>query len=124
MRFAVGPLASIPAGTVRVVEPDGPPGIGVFNVGGELFALRNRCPHMDGPLCAGRITGTSRAGRRPDGVPHVIWEREGEIVACPWHQWEFDIRTGRTAFPSKWRVRSYPVHVEDGTVFLDLKGTA
>lgn len=120
MRFVVGPAASIPAGTVKVVHPEPGPGIGVFNVAGEFFALRNRCPHMDGPLCAGRIAGTSRAWRRDDGVPQLAWERHGELIVCPWHQWEFDIRTGRTAFPSRWRVRRYPVRVEDGTLVLEL----
>ena len=143
MRYVVGPARSIPEGTVRVVHPDQEPaGIGVFNVDGEFYALRNRCPHMDGPLCsAGTITGTSRARVRADGVPEVEWERDGEIIACPWHRWEFEIRTGRTVFPSRRRVRrypvtveppavqerlragvpTYPVTVEDGTVILELR---
>ena len=112
MRFVVGPPSSIPEGTVRVIHPQPGPGIGVFNVGGDFFALLNRCPHMDGPLCAGTITGTSHAVTRADGRPQVGWERDGEIIACPWHRWEFEIRTGRTVFPSRRRVQRYPVSVE------------
>jgi nitrite reductase/ring-hydroxylating ferredoxin subunit len=41
------------------------------------------------------------------------WAREGEILRCPWHGWEFDITTGRSVFnPHKTRVRSYEVTVE------------
>jgi nitrite reductase/ring-hydroxylating ferredoxin subunit len=120
MRFIVGPTSSIPDGTVRVVHPTPGPGIGVFNVGGEFFALRNGCPHMNGPLCAGTITGTSTAHSRADGVAQVGWERDGEIIACPWHRWEFEIRTGRTVFPSRRRARTYPVRVEEELVILEL----
>jgi nitrite reductase (NADH) small subunit len=122
MRYVVGPAGSIPPGSVKVVRPSPERGaIGVFNVGGEFFALRDRCPHMDAPLCsAGTITGTSRPVAREDGVAEVEWVREGEIVACPWHRWEFEIRTGRTVIPSRRRVRSYAVHIEDDTVILEL----
>lgn len=121
MRFVVGPASSIPVGGVRIVHPRPGPGIGVFNVAGEFFALQNRCPHMDGPLCAGTITGTSHAWTRADGVPQVGWEREGEVIACPWHRWEFEIRTGRTIFPSRRRARRYEVTVEPGSVEARLR---
>jgi nitrite reductase/ring-hydroxylating ferredoxin subunit len=40
------------------------------------------------------------------------WIRDGEILRCPWHHWEFDIVTGRTLFPSRQRVATYKVTVE------------
>jgi 3-phenylpropionate/trans-cinnamate dioxygenase ferredoxin subunit len=86
--------------------------IGVFNVAGEYFALRNRCPHQGGPLCEGfqfaplRSTGPGQYARGTDD----------EIIRCPWHGWEFDLRTGRSWFdPDHTRVRSYPVDVRPGT---------
>ena len=112
-RFTVGPAAAIPPGSVRVVKPEGEgAGIGIFNVDGEFFALRNRCPHMGAPLCAGSIKGTSAACTRPSGAFEIAWGRRGEVVACPWHPWEFEIRSGRTVFPSKQRVRRYDVELE------------
>lgn len=113
-RYVVGPAREIPPGSVRVVRPDGEKaGIGVFNVGGEFYALRNHCPHMGAPLCAGSIKGTAGARTRPSGAFEVEWTREGEIIACPWHHWEFEIRSGRTIFPSKSRARRYDVAVEE-----------
>lgn len=91
--------------------------IGVFNVGGELFAVRNACPHQGGPLCQGVLSGRAAPGR-PGEYRYV---RRGEILRCPWHGWEFDIRTGRSEFdPTGTRVRTYPVRIEDGSVVVDL----
>jgi 3-phenylpropionate/trans-cinnamate dioxygenase ferredoxin subunit len=87
--------------------------IGVFNVGGEYYALRNRCPHQGGPLCAGFQFAPLRAG-----APGESYSRggDGEIIRCPWHGWEFDIRTGGSWFdPERTRVRSYPARVLAGT---------
>ncbi len=86
--------------------------IGVFNVAGEYFALRNRCPHQGGPLCEGLQFAPLRAP-----VPG-IYDRgaDGEIIRCPWHGWEFDVRTGRSWFdPERTRVRSYPAALREQT---------
>lgn len=94
-------------GTVKLVSVAGRE-IGLFNVAGEFFALRNRCPHQGGPLCRGRLSGFL-VGDRPG---EYRYSRPGEILRCPWHGWEFDIRTGQSWFdPAKTRVRSYPVTV-------------
>lgn len=84
--------------------------IGVFNVHGEFFALRSSCPHQGAPLCRGKVTGTTVASRPFE----VDYERDGEIIKCPWHGWEFDITSGRSVFnPHKVRVRTYDVTVEE-----------
>jgi nitrite reductase/ring-hydroxylating ferredoxin subunit len=83
--------------------------IGVFNVGGEYYALRNRCPHQGGPLCEGFQFAPLRVA-----VPGEPYDRgdEGAIVRCPWHGWEFDIRTGNSWFdPQRTRVRAYRAKV-------------
>jgi hypothetical protein len=41
--------------------------------------------------------------------------RVGEMLRCPWHGWEFDIRNGQSYFdPARVKIRSYPVVIEDG----------
>jgi nitrite reductase (NADH) small subunit len=122
MRYVVGPVADLPPGSSKVVFPEKvKSGIGVFNVNGEFYALKNTCPHMGGPLCVGRVRGTSAAQMPPDCQPEVHWVRHGEIVSCPWHHWEFDIKTGRTIFESRQKVRSYPVSIETADEFERLK---
>jgi nitrite reductase/ring-hydroxylating ferredoxin subunit len=104
----VGKVSEVPPGGRLIVEVEGR-SIGVFNVGGRFYALRNRCPHQAAPLCQGAIKGMAL----PSLPGEYLWAREGEILRCPWHGWEFDITTGRSIFnPHRVRVASYPVTVE------------
>ena len=107
-RHVVGRVAEIPPGGRKIVELEGR-SIGVFNVRGTFYALRNACPHQAGPLCRGTITGLLTATDQWT----LTLAREGEIIRCPWHGWEFDLATGRSVFnPHRLRVRAYPVTVE------------
>jgi len=109
-RHVVAKADEIKPGTRKVVEVEGRE-IGLFNIGGEYFALSNRCPHEAGPMCAGKITGIVLS----DGPGNYRIEREGEFVRCPWHGWEFDIRTGQSwCDPKSTKVRSFQVKVEPG----------
>ncbi|GIV78676.1 Rieske (2Fe-2S) protein [Litorilinea aerophila] len=134
-RYVVGKVSELPPGSRKIVDAGGR-SIGVFNVHGTFYAIRNLCPHQFAPLCRGIITGTTL----PSQPGQYIWARDGEIIRCPWHGWEFDITTGRSVFnPHKMRVKTYevtvereaapsededesvetyPVTVEDGTVIL------
>jgi len=99
----------LPVGERMIVEINNRT-IGVFNVHGEYFALRNTCPHEGAELCRGTITGMNLP---TDKVGEYDWVREGEIIRCPWHGWEFDIKTGKSIFnPNKVRVKCYDVEVE------------
>ena len=101
-------VSDLPPGARRIVEV-GRRSIGVFNVHGEYYALRNLCPHQGAPLCRGAITGTAHSSQPGE----FIWERDGQILRCPWHGWEFDIPSGRSVFnPHRLRVRTYDVTVE------------
>jgi nitrite reductase (NADH) small subunit len=104
--------ADFPPGERRIVCIDGR-SIGVFNVKGTYYAIRNVCPHQRAPLCEGPITGTTV----PGAVGEYQWSREGEIVRCPWHGWEFDITTGKSIVdPAKLRVARYDVDVQPGAL--------
>jgi 3-phenylpropionate/trans-cinnamate dioxygenase ferredoxin subunit len=113
----VAPAAEIPPGSRRIVEVEGR-SIGVFNVGGTFHALRNACPHQGAPLCEGSVQGTALPSRPGEHR----WARDGEILRCPWHGWEFDVTTGRSLFePRATRVKCYEVTVaHDGLVLLHL----
>jgi len=88
-----------------------PRSIGVFNIGGQFYALRNRCPHQGAPLCRGKVKGTTIPGKPYE----YVYGRDQEIIQCPWHGWEFEITTGRTFFnPHRMRVKTYEVTVEPG----------
>ena len=80
--------------------------IGLFDVGGELRAVLNVCPHAGAPICLGRVRGTTL----PSAPGEFRWGREGEILACPWHGWEFSLLTGETTVDRR-RLRLLPVEV-------------
>lgn len=121
--MVVGPVAEIPPGGRRLVIPfRGRAGIGVFNVNGQLHALRNLCPHKSGPLCTGNVFGRIVADAPPSGrallVDDYRVERDGEIIRCPWHLWEFEVVSGACLVDDTMRVKTYPVAIEDGQVVV------
>jgi nitrite reductase/ring-hydroxylating ferredoxin subunit len=111
----VATVDQIPPGQRKLVEVGGR-AIVVYNLGGEFFALNNRCPHRGGSLAEGIQTGLVEST-----VPgHYSCSRPGEMVKCPWHGWEFDIRTGQSwCDPSRLRIRQYPVSVRPGTQLVE-----
>jgi nitrite reductase (NADH) small subunit len=112
-RYVVAPVADLPPGERKIVAVNGRE-IGVFNIRGRYYALLNYCPHRAGPLCQGRLRPLVTA----DSVYELAYEREGEILKCPWHQWEFDITTGRALFDEKMQVKSYRVAQEGDEIVL------
>jgi nitrite reductase/ring-hydroxylating ferredoxin subunit len=107
-RYIVGRASEIPDGERRLLEVGGR-SIGVFNVGGRFYALRNRCAHQGGPLCRGRVFVSLESGRPGE----YRYDEGRHLLECPWHGWEFDMATGQSWFdPGRTRVRRYPVSVE------------
>ena len=114
MKYVVATVQEIPPGERKIVDVGGR-SVGVFNVGGEFFAVLNRCPHQGGPLCMGNTHGFLRSA----GVGEYLYSRAGEIVRCPWHGWEYDLRTGQSWFdPARVVVRRYDVSVAPGAQLL------
>jgi 3-phenylpropionate/trans-cinnamate dioxygenase ferredoxin subunit len=109
-RHVVATTSEIAPGANKVVTI-GAREIVVFNIKGEYFALLNRCPHEGAPICKAALV----AHIHSDEPGSYIRTREGEMLRCPWHGWEFDVRTGQSySDPSHWRIRSYAVSVEPG----------
>jgi 3-phenylpropionate/trans-cinnamate dioxygenase ferredoxin subunit len=108
----VAQTGEIPTGARRMVEIDGK-SIGVFNVHGRYVAVLNVCPHELAPVCLGRLGGTTL----PSAPGEWLWGREGEILACPWHGWEFDLLTGACLTDQR-RLHLYEVTVEDDQVIV------
>ncbi|HVX45633.1 MAG TPA: Rieske (2Fe-2S) protein, partial [Mycobacteriales bacterium] len=106
----VATVDEIPPGSRKVVTVERR-SIGVFNVDGSYYAIRNQCPHGGGPLCDGRVTGFVSSPTPGE----YVYQRQGEILRCPWHGWEFDITTGQSWFdPATTRVHRYDASVASG----------
>jgi nitrite reductase/ring-hydroxylating ferredoxin subunit len=92
--------------------------IGVVQLqNGELRAVRNWCPHKGAPICRGIVGGTWP----PSGPGELAYGREGEVLVCPWHGFEYDLKTGKEMFETGvTRLRMYPVSVQDGQVYVTI----
>jgi 3-phenylpropionate/trans-cinnamate dioxygenase ferredoxin subunit len=109
-RHVVSRAADLPPGTRKRVSIENRD-ILVLNIKGELFALSDKCPHKGASLCGGLLTGLVRSSTPGE----YQYERAGEILRCPWHQWEFDVRTGRSyCDPRRMRLMQFPVALEAG----------
>ena len=92
----------LPEGEVRIIAVDGVE-IGVFNCGGDLLAIEDRCSHDDGPLAEGSF------------------DQATCTVECPRHGSLFDLRTGRPkTLPAFAPVETFQVRIEDGEIKLEV----
>jgi 3-phenylpropionate/trans-cinnamate dioxygenase ferredoxin component len=91
----VANLSELTPGTAKAVEVAGRL-IALFNVDGTVYALDNTCLHQGGPLGEGIL--------------------EGEVVTCPWHMWEYSVRTGEKVGVPELKVERYEVRVEGGDI--------
>ncbi len=95
----VARVDDLPPGTLTHVRAHDEE-IALANVDGELYAVQGHCLHLQGPLGEGRL--------------------ENSVLTCPWHGWQYDIRTGLNEFDHAIRLRTYNVRVEDGEVKVDV----
>jgi 3-phenylpropionate/trans-cinnamate dioxygenase ferredoxin subunit len=114
-RHVVARVGEIEAGGRKCMTLEGR-GVIVFNVKGEYYALSETCPHKGGSLAKGIVTGLVESSE-PGEYRHT---RQGEIIRCPWHQWEFDIKTGRSwCDPRRLRLMKFDVKVEPGATLVE-----
>jgi nitrite reductase/ring-hydroxylating ferredoxin subunit len=94
----VASLSELPEGGSKVVYAAGEQ-VALFNIGGRLYAIANRCPHANGPLGEGQIDGTT--------------------VTCAWHASRFDLKTGAPlAGPAVKPVPTFAVRVDGGEIYV------
>jgi nitrite reductase (NADH) small subunit len=96
----VASLDEVPAGQPKLVELDGTR-IVLARTGDLVYACGDVCAHRGGPLSEGKLNGTR--------------------LACPWHGWMYDVRTGQCVFPGRGAsVPSYPVRLEADQILVEL----
>jgi nitrite reductase (NADH) small subunit len=113
----VGQVDEFPVGKCRVVTV-GDVEVGIVRLAnGEMHAIRNRCPHKGAPICRGIVGGTWP----PSQVGSLDFAHDGEVLICPWHGYEYDIKTGVELYhESPTRLRKYQTSVEAGSVFVTI----
>ena len=99
----VVPEGELPPGTMKLVAAGGGRTLGVYNCGGTLYAIEDRCSHDDGPLCEGD------------------WDQSTCTVVCPRHGSAFELATGTPrSLPAYLPVETFPVQVVDGMIRVDV----
>ena len=91
----VARVEDVPPGTVKHLRA-GDEDIALAHVGDHYYATQGHCLHLQGPLGEGRI--------------------DGSVLTCPWHGWQYDVRTGLNEFDHAIQLRTYEVRVEDGEI--------
>ena len=102
----------------KVIEFEGIE-VGVFRLGDDFFAYANVCPHMGGPACQGKMMPKVEeviAGDRTSSG--MAFSKTQMNIVCPWHGYEYDMRTGIHAGNPKVRLRPINVRVSDGDVIV------
>ena len=112
----VGGIDDFPVGEFKILDVKGRE-IGVYRTtDGRWFAARNLCPHRGAPLCRGSVGATML----PSDPMEFIVGMDQEVVRCPWHALEFDLKTGESLFTdSTLRIGVHNVVVQDGNVWVD-----
>jgi len=104
----------------RVVVSVGGQEVGVFRLDGALYAYDNYCVHASGPVCQGvlmpRVLEALDDSKRSLG--DVFSETDLHIV-CPWHGYEYNVRTGEHPTEPGIRLRAYKVSEQDGEVVVE-----
>jgi nitrite reductase (NADH) small subunit len=90
--------SEIPPGSVAELQLDGKT-IALANVGGNFYAIDNTCLHRGGPLGQGALNG--------------------QLLTCPWHGWQYDVTTGKSAMNPAVGVTCYRVEVRGDDVWVD-----
>ena len=95
--------------------------VGVFKLDGEFYAYLNQCPHMGGPVCQGKMIAKVEEVIAEDKTSKgMAFSKTKLHIVCPWHGFEFDIRTGVHPGNPKARLRKIKVAVEGGDVVLSV----
>ena len=117
--WRVGTESELRAGSGRhLVEIEGRE-VGIFSIDGELHAYESRCPHQGGPVCRGVVMARVEGVVAPDGT--LVEERYASDTAnlvCPWHGFEFDLKSGQCVADPRFRLRAYEVTIRDGDVYV------
>jgi nitrite reductase (NADH) small subunit len=122
--FNIGAGADFSDPGRKLIEADGIE-VGVFKLDGEFYAYQNICPHIGGPACQGKMIHKVEEVIAADRTSKGLGFSKTQLnVTCPWHGYEFDIRTGRHQGNPRVRLAAVKVRVEDGDVIVTMPATA
>ena len=96
--------------------------IGIFHVGGEFYAYENNCAHQGGPACQGKIINrVEEIIHETEKTAHGLKFSETDVhIVCPWHGFEYNVKTGRHPGSKNVRLKPYKVTVREHEVYVTI----
>jgi len=95
--------------------------IGIVRLGEEYFAYENVCPHAGGPVCQGKLMGRVEEQILADKTSQgACFSKRDVNIVCPWHGYEYDVRTGQHQAHSALRLTSFPLRVSGDDILVTL----
>ena len=91
----VADLSDLAPGNAMEVDVEGK-SVALFNIEGTVYALDNLCMHKGGPLGEGEL--------------------ENDVITCPWHSWQYNVKTGENVMQPGVKMATYPVRIEGGSI--------
>ena len=87
---------------------------------GEFYAYENNCIHQGGPACQGKIINrVEEVIHETEKTAHGLKFSENDVhIVCPWHGYEYNVRTGRHPGHKNIRLKPFKVDVKDGEVYV------
>lgn len=93
--------------------------IGIFLIDGEFYGWYNECTHRGGPVCQGRILMRVTEPVAGDGTVRTqAYHATDRHIVCPWHGYEYNVKTGAHAGHAALKLRKAAVTVRDGEVYV------
>lgn len=99
MAIKIGSVSKVPEGKGIVVTTESGLQIALFKINGQIIAMKNECPHMQGPLGEGELEGTT--------------------LTCPWHGWQFNCLSGECLTMPGEETPKIRIKVEDDDIYLE-----
>jgi nitrite reductase/ring-hydroxylating ferredoxin subunit len=104
----VAKIADLPEGERKIVQ-HGAHDIGVFHWEGQFYAYANMCLHQGGPACEGMVTQNVVDVIDKDGLYQGQTYGDETHFVCPWHGYEYDLKTGECIGDRKLKLRKYDI---------------
>ena len=120
-RVSVGLSSDLPDRGKLVVDLAPNLTIGLFRIDGQLYAYENKCVHQGGPVCQGRIL--PRVVDKINSANEYLgqdWDEQDMHIVCPWHGFEYSIKTGEHAGDSRIHLRAFKVDESEGVIYVEL----
>jgi nitrite reductase (NADH) small subunit len=113
----IGDTEDLQCGKTKLVTVSGKSFILARAADGTYYAIKNLCPHQGVDMSTGKLFGRFL----PSEVGEYKYLEDFEVIRCPRHGWEFDVKTGCSFFdPGHVRIKTYPVQIMDDRLFVDL----